>query len=419
MSWLKQSDVSANHPLVLRVLEMDEADDRLLNEMYGWVNRCATQSAAFDRDYIVEIGTAKQMAGLSRYKELLKAALSCGIFEEKEIDENGSMRRVLKLVEEEDLFHMILKSDKEREKNRRADTYDLAKKGAIIKRDGAECRWCGRMVTFGNDRKSIKAGTIDHLDPKDLDNSEPTPIERLVVACTSCNSSRKDGGFWDKELRPAPRSPYFTADAAAWLRDKAGILVKVSTERVELHAPKPAPASSTVNGPASTDVTASDAATATTGSSTTTGKHATAASKAERSEATDTPARKERLSTSDMATELNGIEYSDMIAALEREAVETPRQGETPAGDEATDTTGSSPAQSPINSESKNNQLIIKKPEGVGSGSVGTGRDGSGREGSGRAGWRDHPPADSPPTAKPSNNTQPRSRRRRPRRRKS
>ncbi|MGH3651482.1 MAG: HNH endonuclease [Glutamicibacter sp.] len=398
---------------------MDEADDRLLNEMYGWVNRCATQSAAFDRDYIVEVGTAKQMAGLSRYKELLKAALSCGIFEEKEIDENGSMRRVLKLVEEEDLFHMILKSDKEREKNRRADTYDLAKKGAIIKRDGAECRWCGRMVTFGNDRKSIKAGTIDHLDPKDLDNSEPTPIERLVVACTSCNSSRKDGGFWDKELRPAPRSPYFTADAAAWLRDKAGILVKVSTERVELHAPKPAPASSTVNGPASTDVTASDAATATTGSSTTTGKHATAASKVERSEATDNPARKERLSTSDMATELNGIEYSEMIAALESEAVETPLQGETPAGDEATDTTGSSPAQSPINSESKNNQLIIKKSEGVGSGSVGTGRDGSGRDGSGGAGWRDHSPADSRPPAKPSNNTQPRSRRRRPRRRKN
>jgi len=419
MSWLKQSDVSANHPLVLRVLEMDEADERLLNEMYGWVNRCATQSAAFDRDYIVEIGTAKQMAGLSRYKELLKAALSCGIFEEKEIDENGSMHRVLKLVEEEDLFHMILKSDKEREKNRRADTYDLAKKGAIIKRDGAECRWCGRMVTFGNDRKSIKAGTIDHLDPKDLDNSDPTPIERLVVACTSCNSSRKDGGFWDKELRPAPRTPYFTADATAWLRDKAGILVKVSTQRVELHAPTPAPASEPVNGPASTKVTASDEATVNTGSSTTTGNEATAASKVERSEATVPPARKERLSSSDMATELHDIEYAEMIAALESEAVETPRQGETPAEDDATANTGASDAQSPINSESKNNQLIIKKSEGVGSGSVGTGRDGPGRAGSGGAGWRDHSPAESTRTPKPPNNNQPRSRRRRPRRRKS
>jgi len=418
MSWLKQSDVSANHPLVLRVLEMDEADDRLLNEMYGWVNRCATQSAAFDRDYIVEIGTAKQMAGLSRYKELLKAALSCGIFEEKEIDENGSMRRVLKLVEEEDLFHMILKTDKEREKNRRADTYDLAKKGAIIKRDGAECRWCGRMVTFGNDRKSIKAGTIDHLDPKDLDNSDPTPIDRLVVACTSCNSSRKDGGFWDKELRPAPRTPYFTADATAWLRDKAGILVKVSTQRVELHAPTPAPASEPVNGPASTEVTASDEATVNTGSSTTTGSEATAASKVERSEATESPARKERLSTSDMATELHDIEYAEMIEALESEAVETPHQGETPAEDDATANTGASDAQSPINSESKNNQLIIKKSEGVGSGSVGTGRDGTGRAGSGGAGWRDHSPAESTRTPKPPSNNQPRSRRRRPRRRK-
>ncbi|MFJ2318402.1 HNH endonuclease [Glutamicibacter sp. NPDC087661] len=419
MSWLKQSDVSANHPLILRVLEVNWVDDRLLNEVYGWVNRCATQSAAFDKDYIVEVGTARMLAGLSRYAELLKTTLYCGIFEEKEIEENGKKRRVLKLVEEEDLFHMILKSDKDREKNRRADTYDMAKKGAIIKRDGAECRWCGRIVTFGNDRKSIKAHTIDHLDPTDLDTSDPTPIDRLVVACLDCNSTRKEGDFWDKELRPAPRIPYFTAAAAAWLRDKAGILVKVSTERVELHAPKPAPASTPVNGPASTEVTASDEATDTTGSSTTTGKNATAASKVERSEATDNPARKERLSTSDMATELHDIEYSEMIAALEREAVETPRQGETPAGDEATDTTGSSPAQSPINSESKNNQLIIKKPEGVGSGSVGTGRDGSGREGSGRAGWRDHSPADSPPTAKPSNNTQPRSRRRRPRRRKS
>ncbi|KWR73317.1 hypothetical protein RN04_03485 [Arthrobacter sp. W1] len=419
MSWLKQSDVSANHPLVLRVLEMDEADDRLLNEMYGWVNRCATQSAAFDRDYIVEIGTAKQMAGLSRYKELLKAALSCGIFEEKDIEENGSMRRVLKLVEEEDLFHMILKSDKEREKNRRADTYDMAKKGAIIKRDGTECRWCGRIVTFGNDRKSIKAHTIDHLDPNDLDTSDPTPIERLVVACLDCNSRRKEGDFWNKELRPAPRDPYYTAEAAAWLRDKAGILVKVSAERVELHDPQPAPASTPVNGPASTDATASDAATETSGSSTTTGKNATAARKVERSEATASPARKERLSTSDMATELHGIEYSEMIAALESEAVETPRQGETPAGDEATDSTGSSPAQSPINSESKNNQLIIKKPEGVGSGYAGTGRVGTGRDGSGGAGWRDHSSADPRPPAMPSTNAQPRSRRRRPRRRKS
>lgn len=419
MSWLKQSDVSANHPLVLRVLEMDEADERLLNEMYGWVNRCATQSAAFDRDYIVEIGTAKQMAGLSRYKELLKAALSCGIFEEKEVDENGSMRRVLKLVEEEDLFHMILKSDKEREKNRRTDTYDLAKKGAIIKRDGAECRWCGRLVTFGNDRKSIKAGTIDHLDPKDLDNSDPTPIDRLVVACTSCNSSRKDGGFWDKELRPAPRTPYFTADAVAWLRDKAGILAKVSTERVELHAPKPVPASNSVTGPASKDVTASDEATAITGSSTNTGTDATATSEVERSEATATPARKERLSTSDMATQLHEVEYSEMIEALESEAVETPHPGETPAEDDATAITGASDAQSPINSESKNNQLIIKKSEGVGSRSVGTGRDGSGRDGSGGVGWRDHSPADSSRPSKPSNNNQSRARRRRPRRRKN
>lgn len=416
MSWLKQSDVSANHPLVLRVLELDEVDDRLLNEMYGWANRCATQSAAFDRDYIVEIGTAKQLAGLSRYKDLLGAALYCGILEEKEIEENGSMRRVLKLVEDDDLFHMILKSDKDREKNRRADTYDMAKKGAIIKRDGAECRWCGRLVTFNNDRKSIRAGEIDHLDPKDLDNSDPTPIERLVVSCKSCNSKRKAGEYWDKELRPAPGTPYFTADTVAWLRDKAGILAKVSTERVELHAPTTAPAPEKAQAPAtaSVEATASDDATATTGSSARTAQEATAAPVVEHSEAPVQPARKERVSFSDIDAGLH--DYSEMLEALGSEAVETPRQGETPAGDDATVTTGSSHAPAPINSESKNNQLIIKKPEGVGSRSAGTGRDGSGRDGTGRGGRRDFSHPESPkPSSPPAN----RSRRRRPRKRKN
>ena len=413
MSWLKQSDVSANHPLNLRVLEVNWVDERLLTEVYGWVNRCATQSAAFDKDYIVEVGTARMLAGLSRYQELLDTALYCGIFEEKEIDENGSKRRVLKLVEDEDLFHMILKSDKERERNRRADTYDMAKKSAIIKRDGAECRWCGRIVNFMFDQKSARKGEIDHLEPKDLDTSEPTPIERLVVACKACNSSRKAGEHWDKELRPVPAQPYYTEDTVAWLK-KAGIIgIKVSTQRTELHTPEPAPAPETVQAPATDVATENDIATDTSGLSASTIQEATDTEPGETlpaATATPAPVRREPV-----IVEMNeDFDYGQINEYLASEAVETPHTGETPAEvtEDATDTSGASvPAQEPIELKSKNNRSIIKKSEGVGSGSAGSGRVGTGL---GRDGKRDSVPVSSDPV-RPS---KPSRRRNRPRRRK-
>ncbi|MDR4533225.1 hypothetical protein [Glutamicibacter sp. PS] len=380
MSWLKQSDAAAMHPDVLRVLEMEECDDRLLNEMYGWLNRCATQCAAYDRDYIIEVGTAKTMAGMSRYPALLAAAVYCGLLEHKEIDgKDGQRRKVLKLVEDQDLFHMILKSDKEREKNRRTDTYDVAKKAAIIKRDGSNCRWCDRVVTWNNDRKSVKAGTIDHLDPKDLDDSEPTPIERLAVACTSCNSSRKAGEYWDKELLPVPQRPYYSEDAQRWLKEKAGVHVQVTQPRIQTHTPTPTPAPEPAQLPAPAGATAADDATAPSGASNSEPQDATAQSVVETPEATAPPAqgRIERLSHSDMAAAVD--DYEAMINELAQQAVEIPHQGETPANGGATATSGAPrERQQSINAKSTNDQLIIKKSEGDGSGCAGTGRDGPG-----------------------------------------
>jgi hypothetical protein len=66
--WLKQGDAAANHPIVLAAVEMEDADDRILNECFGFVGRCATQAAAYEQDYIITVGTAKHMAGsIARY----------------------------------------------------------------------------------------------------------------------------------------------------------------------------------------------------------------------------------------------------------------------------------------------------------------------------------------------------------------
>lgn len=421
MSWLKLSDVSADHPIFARVLELDWADERLGNELFGWVTKCATRSAAFDRDYIVEVGQAKSLAGLSRYKDLLKAALYCGIFEEKEFDDDKGIRRAgLKLVEEEDLFHMILKSEKERKANREADNRKPERSGPVRKRDGDECRWCGVIVRFSNgaggDQKSARVGTIDHLDPRDLDSSDPTPVERLVVACKTCNSSRKDGASWDRPLRPAPESPYYSKATAEWLLDKCGHRVAVTEKRRELFDPKPVPAiEDTTAGMPEWARPASDDATANSGSSSFDSK-VTATGKVERHEATESPAREIPRSHSDLLA-FPAVHEAD-------ETVETPSPGETPAAtNEATANPGpkvqqSTPQQLPsdqseIKNKSIDHQMKIRSDEGGGSGFAGSGREGSGRAGSGRVARSSVPvPAQS---VDPS---QPRARRRRPRRRK-
>ena len=421
MSWLKLSDVSADHPIFARVLELDWADERLGNELFGWVTKCATRSAAFDRDYIVEVGQAKSLAGLSRYKDLLKAALYCGIFEEKEFDDDKGIRRAgLKLVEEEDLFHMILKSEKERKANREADNRKPERSGPVRKRDGDECRWCGVIVRFSNgaggDQKSARVGTIDHLDPRDLDSSDPTPVERLVVACKTCNSSRKDGASWDRPLRPAPESPYYSKATAEWLLDKCGHRVAVTEQRRELFDPKPVPAiEDTTAGMPEWARPASDDATANSGSSSFDSK-VTATGKVERHEATESPAHEMPRSHSDLLA-FPAVHEAD-------ETVETPSPGETPAAtNEATANPGpkvqqSTPQhlpsdQSHIKNKSIDHQMKIRSDEGGGSGFAGSGREGSGRAGSGRVARSSVPvPAQS---VDPS---QPRARRRRPRRRK-
>ncbi|MGL3804704.1 HNH endonuclease [Paeniglutamicibacter sp. R2-26] len=241
MSWLKQSDAAANHPITLRVLEMEEADDRILNEAYGWVNRCATQAAAHDKDYIVEIGTARAMAGsFARFTALREAALFAGYFIEVMVEIDGEVRKAFKLVEEKDLFHMILKSEKEWTAQRQADNRNLDKTGPVRLRDGDACRYCGRVVTWSGDRKSVRWGSIDHVVP-----GEEGTIETMVVCCGSCNSSRKNDPDSVWKTLPAPTEPLIGPATARFLTEKCGIPTEPTYLRTPTTPVPPAPANGT------------------------------------------------------------------------------------------------------------------------------------------------------------------------------
>lgn len=212
MPWLKEGDAAANHPIVLSALEMEDADDRILNECFGWVNRCATQSAAYEKDYIITVGTARQMAGsLTRYHALVKAAKFCGYLTDTEITVDGEVRQAFKLVEDNDLFHMILKDERAWTNQRKKDQRNPELTVPVRHRDGDACRYCGKTVNW-SDRVSGRAGSYDHTHP-----DRKATVETYVVCCKACNGRRADDPDSTWETLPAPTEPLYGPQTVEFL----------------------------------------------------------------------------------------------------------------------------------------------------------------------------------------------------------
>ncbi|QSZ53291.1 hypothetical protein RI444_15350 [Paenarthrobacter sp. AT5] len=225
MPWLKQGDAAANHPIVLAAVEMDDADDRILNECFGFVARCATQAAAYEQDYIISVGTARQMAGsLGRYNELIKAAKFCGYLSETKIIVDGEERKAFKLVEDNDLFHMILKAEREWTNQRKRDTRNPELTWRVRARDGDACRYCGKTVAWG-DTKSGRGATYDHTNP-----GHAGTVDTLVVCCRECNGRRQDDPESNWKTLPVPAEP-LTGEATAAFIAKHGTPIEPTYTR--------------------------------------------------------------------------------------------------------------------------------------------------------------------------------------------
>ncbi|MBD8019373.1 hypothetical protein [Brevibacterium gallinarum] len=209
MPWIRKGDTSAHHPAVLAVLEDPRCDDRLLNEVYGFINRCAEQSAAHLTDYVVSRGTALALAGPTRV-ELIDIATAAGYWVEVEVD--GKV--AYKLLEDDGFIHMRSKEEIEWERQRKADNANPELTIPVRLRDGDACRYCGLVVNFLA-RRGQKGGTYDHLvrDVKSPDD--------MVVACTRCNSALLDSprAHREKQLMPPPAKPYYKPRTREWLAE--------------------------------------------------------------------------------------------------------------------------------------------------------------------------------------------------------
>ena len=221
MPWLKVSDTAAQHRIVWRALEIPGASMQSMWSLFGQVLALAVEAAAFKTNYIIERGSVLKFTGTPEAAEKFIAdATFCGYLTDQVPLEDG--RIAYKLVEDEDLFHMRLKEEIEWENRRRNDTRNASLIVPIRARDGDACRWCGHVVWWGN-QKGGRGATYDHLNPG---VPAETP-EDMVVACRSCNSSRKDNAGWAVDLLPAPKTPYYSAKSAAWLTEN-GVPTKAS-----------------------------------------------------------------------------------------------------------------------------------------------------------------------------------------------
>lgn len=211
MTWLKVSDAAAMHPLILAAASLPDADERTVNELFGFLIRMALHAAQHNTDYRVNIGTA-QVCGTQRTRELLEMCETLGLCRgATDPDVPGAFT----LVQDDDLFHMLSAQEVAWSRQQRNDTRNRALTVPVRRRDGDQCRWCGFTVAWRG-RTTQLSGTLDHLRP-----GEPGTVETLVVACKKCNSGHQDFPNWEDEhpLLPVPKDPLYGETTAKFLTD--------------------------------------------------------------------------------------------------------------------------------------------------------------------------------------------------------
>jgi len=188
------------------------ADERTVNEVFGWLMRSAFQSAAHLTDYVIDAGTAYMLGG-SRTDELVRLCVAAGLLTETT---TGNGIRAWTLIQDPEFIHIRLREEIEWERQQRNDTRDPALLVPVRRRDGDNCRWCGVLVQYRG-KKTNRTATLDHLRP-----GQPGTVDTLVVACLGCNSGRKNNvELWEDnhKIRDAPVTPNYGKWTAKFLTD--------------------------------------------------------------------------------------------------------------------------------------------------------------------------------------------------------
>lgn len=390
MAWLRAGDTAAMDERVLGIAELADADERAVNEVFGFVMRLFLQAAQQGTDYRVSMGTAMVLS--PRFQTLLDQAARAGLLSLGE--EDG--RKVIQLVADPEFLHMRTREEIAWENERKADTSDMSLVIPVRVRDGDACRYCSKVVSFGM-RRGNRAGTYDHLIPGQRARS----IDELVVACSGCNSGRGDGEG-DRGPRysllppPSEQQRYYSSATLEWFKDQGTVFTDLGLEipKRPRGAKNRKPGSQTrpeakpLEGSATTE-RAENAATAPSGEQ-------RPASQTRSADAAPASSGDQRAGTArDTATGHDQQERQDPVRASETSADAAPHTSGDQRADhpsevraerlphaEVVSQVEQAPGATRVNATSR----TLLEAEGAGSGNTGSGRDGTGRDGQGRAG---------------------------------
>lgn len=214
LAWTRSDDNTLLHPKLLKLEQLGGADDRFLNEAYGFVARCTTWSGAVLEDGFFPVAIARTAAP-ARWAVLTDALVKARLL--KRSRKNGLDG--WQVVMDDQLLHVRSKAQvmKDREAQRVLSRVQKISREVRL-RDGDQCRYCGKTVAFTGDRRSARKGTYDHVVPQRLGGEES--VENIVVACGACNRRKGDRPLPDCDgmtLREPPDDPYYEPETAEWL----------------------------------------------------------------------------------------------------------------------------------------------------------------------------------------------------------
>jgi hypothetical protein len=210
-------------PRLLAVMEHELADDRTLNEVYGFFARLAGLSAQHTTDYLVGYGTAWQVGGTRENTDrLIALCVFTGLLVDADARDG---HRVYKLLDDPEFWHLKTAEELAWEKQRKEDNGNPHITVLVRLRDGDACRYCAKVVRFLGIRKGKLAGTYDHRPP-----GQPGSAETSVVSCGSCNAQRGNEPVPLADARlpllEPPVVPYYHRSTREWLNGHHEILAQ-------------------------------------------------------------------------------------------------------------------------------------------------------------------------------------------------
>ena len=215
MSWVRQGDTLGSDSRVL-ALEPGFTGPTSRASVLGVVMQLASLSALNGLDGLVDEPMLRQVCLPDDPAPVVAEAVRVGLLT------RVPRKRRWQIALDEKLIHIRPQAEVDWEAQQRRDTANPRLTMPARERDGDACRYCARVVWWGGNKRSSRAGSYDHRTP----GQRAVSPDDLVVACKECNSRR--GGWvragWDlaqmdaeMPLLPVPEPPFYSPGTAEQL----------------------------------------------------------------------------------------------------------------------------------------------------------------------------------------------------------